>query len=141
MHFRNSRACVIFASALAYVNAGTAYARTNFDRDSNVHFVAREEASVSAFHDAVKTTDGTAVNDGASIATVQGRVGQRGAVRITVRSGNEWANVPAVSPGIAAAAFGRTTARMAPAPALGERSGGDERNLGQASRPSCGRPA
>jgi hypothetical protein len=95
MHFRELRADVIFSLAvvLACVNLATAcYARTDFDGDWNVLIVTREGACEPALRYAVKIADGTVINDGVSIATVQGRVSQRGAVRVTVRSSNQWAN-------------------------------------------------
>jgi len=93
MQFRGLRAGIIVSLALACVNISSAcYARTDFDGDWNVLIVTREGACEPTLRYAVKIADGAVINDGVSIATVQGRVGQRGAVRVIVRSGSQWAN-------------------------------------------------
>jgi len=94
MRIREFRTCiVIFFLALAcIVVAVPGYARTYFDGDWNILIVTPEGACDPTLRYAVKIADGTVINDGASIATVQGRVSPRGAVRVIVRSGSQWAN-------------------------------------------------
>ena len=94
MRIREFRACVIILLlALAcIVVAVPSYARSDFDGDWNILVVTREGACDPSLRYAVKIADGTVINDGASIATVQGRVSPRGAVRVIVRSGSQWAN-------------------------------------------------
>jgi hypothetical protein len=94
MRIREFRTCiVIFFLALAcIVVAVPGYARTDFDGDWNILIVTREGACDPTLRYAVKIADGTVINDGVSLATVQGRVSAGGAVRVIVRSGSQWAN-------------------------------------------------
>ena len=45
-----------------------------------------------AYRYGVQITDGTVINDGSSAAEVEGRITPTGAVKVTVRSGNQWAD-------------------------------------------------
>jgi hypothetical protein len=94
MHIREFRSCVvILVLALACIVVSVpGYARTDFDGDWNILIVTREGACDPTLRYAVKIADGTVINDGVSIATVEGRVSPRGAVRVIVRSGSQWAN-------------------------------------------------
>jgi hypothetical protein len=84
---------VIFALALVYVvDATPAHARTNFDGDWSIFIVTREGPCEASLRYGVKVADGTVINDGSAVATVQGRVTPRGTVRVLVRSGSQWAN-------------------------------------------------
>jgi hypothetical protein len=84
---------VIFVVALAcVVAAAPAYARTDFDGDWSILIVTREGACEATLRYGVNVADGTVINDGGGIATVQGRVTPRGTVRVLVRSGSQWAN-------------------------------------------------
>jgi hypothetical protein len=84
---------VIFVVTLACaVAAAPAYARTDFDGDWSILIVTREGACETTLRYGVNVTDGTVINDGGGIATVQGRVTPRGTVRVLVRSGSQWAN-------------------------------------------------
>jgi hypothetical protein len=84
---------VIFVLALACVaDATPAHARTDFDGDWNIFIVTREGACDASLRYGVKVADGAVIDDGNSIATVQGRVTPRGTVRVLVRSGSQWAN-------------------------------------------------
>ena len=94
MRIREFRTCiVIFFLALAcIVVAVPGYARTDFDGDWNIFIVTREGPCDASLRYGVKVADGTVINDGGSIAMVQGRVTPRGTVRVLVRSGSQWAN-------------------------------------------------
>jgi hypothetical protein len=94
MHIPEFRACVVilFLALACIVVAVPGYARTDFDGDWNILIVTREGACDPTLRYAVKVADGTVINDGASIATVQGRISPRGAMRVIVRSGSQWAN-------------------------------------------------
>jgi hypothetical protein len=72
--------------------AGPAFGRTVFDGDWSVLIVTHGGACDPAYRYGVRITDGTVANDGSSAAAVQGRVTPTGAVRVTVRSGNQWAD-------------------------------------------------
>jgi hypothetical protein len=82
-----------FVLALAGVAvASPAFARTVFDGDWSVLIVTHGGACDPAYRYGVRITDGTVVNDGSSAAAVQGRITPAGAVMVTVRSGNQWAD-------------------------------------------------
>jgi hypothetical protein len=84
---------VIFVLALAYlVDAMPAHARTDFDGDWSIFIVTREGPCDASLRYGVKVTDGTVINDGVSIAGVQGRVTPRGIVQVLVRSGSQGAS-------------------------------------------------
>jgi hypothetical protein len=84
---------VIFVLALACVGDGTpAHARTDFDGAWSILIVTRKGPCEASLRYGVKVADGTVINDGSAIASVQGRVSPRGAVRVLVRSGSQWAN-------------------------------------------------
>jgi hypothetical protein len=94
MHSQEFRAGVlIFVLSLAYVfNATPALARTDFDGDWSIFIITREGACEATLRYGVKVVDGTVINDGGGIAAVRGQVTPRGAVRVIVRSGGQWAN-------------------------------------------------
>jgi hypothetical protein len=84
---------VIFVLTLACVaNATPAHARTGFDGNWSIFIVTREGPCEAALRYGVKVSDGTVINDGGSIAMVQGRVTPRGTVRVLVRLGSQWAD-------------------------------------------------
>ena len=84
---------VIFVLALACVVGGApAHARTDFDGDWSIFIVTREGPCDASLRYGVKVADGTVINDGSSIAMVQGRVTPRGTVRVLVQAGSQWAN-------------------------------------------------
>jgi hypothetical protein len=72
--------------------AGPAIARTVFDGDWSVLIVTQGGACDPAYRYGVQIIDGTVINDGSSAAAVQGRVTPTGAVKVIVRSGNQWAD-------------------------------------------------
>jgi hypothetical protein len=71
--------------------AGPAFGRAEFDGDWSVLIVTRGGACDPAYRYGVRITHGTIINDGSSAAAVEGRVTPIGAVKVTVRSGNQWA--------------------------------------------------
>lgn len=91
LRLRNSLLSFVLALGSAAV-ASPAIARTAFDGDWSVLIVTHGGACDPAYRYGVRITDGTVINDGTSAAAVQGRVTARGAVRVTVRSGNQWAD-------------------------------------------------
>jgi len=88
---RAQLATLVLALACAVV-AGPAFARTVFDGNWSVLIVTHGGACDPAYRYGVRITDGTVANDGSSAAAVQGQVTPTGAVRVTVRSGNQWAD-------------------------------------------------
>ncbi len=84
---------VIFVLALAcVVDATPVHAGADFDGGWSIFIVTRDGPCDPTLRYAVRVADGTVINDGASIATVQGQVTPRGTVRVLVRSGSQWAN-------------------------------------------------
>jgi hypothetical protein len=78
--------------ALAYaVFADLACAGTDYDGAWNIFIATRTGACEPTLRYGVQIADGMVINDGASIATVQGRVTPLGFVRLVVRSGGQWA--------------------------------------------------
>jgi hypothetical protein len=69
----------------------TAFAHTIYDGDWSVLILTRGGACEPSVRYGVQIADGMVVNGG-GIATMQGRVTRSGAVSVTVRSGNQWAN-------------------------------------------------
>jgi hypothetical protein len=94
MHSQEFRAGIlIFVLSLAcVVDATSAHARTDFDGNWSILIVTREGACEATLRYGVKVADGMVINDGGSIAAVQGQVTPRGAVKVVVRSGSQWAN-------------------------------------------------
>jgi len=91
---RSNRFCAsaaIFVALACVVFAVPGYAGTDFDGDWNILIVTRGGACEAALRYAVKIADGMVINDGGSIATVQGRVTPLGFVSVVVRSGSQWA--------------------------------------------------
>ena len=77
-------ACVAFA--------GPALAASAYDGNWSVVIATTGGACDPTLRYPVAITNGMVVNGGDSPVTVQGRVTPRGAVRVSVQSGNEWAN-------------------------------------------------
>jgi hypothetical protein len=94
MRSREFRArIVILVLALAcVVDPMPAHARADFDGDWSIFIVTRSGPCEAALRYGVKVADGTVINDGSVIASVQGRVTSRGTVRVLVQSGRQWAN-------------------------------------------------
>jgi len=94
MRRQESRArLVIFVLALAcVVDATPVHAGTDFDGGWSIFIITREGPCDATLRYGVMVADGTVINNGVSIATVQGQVTPRGTVRVLVRSGGQWAN-------------------------------------------------
>jgi hypothetical protein len=69
----------------------TALAGTIYDGNWNVLILTHGGACEPSLRYGVQIADGTIINDG-GLAKVQGRVTPRGTVRVTVRSGSQWAD-------------------------------------------------
>jgi hypothetical protein len=69
----------------------TALAATIYDGDWKVLILTQGGACEPTLRYGVQIADGI-INNGGGLATVQGRVTPKGAVRVTVRSGNQWAD-------------------------------------------------
>ena len=69
----------------------TALAATIYDGDWKVLILTQGGTCEPTLRHGVQIADGI-INNGGGLATVQGRVTRKGAVRVTVRSGNQWAN-------------------------------------------------
>jgi len=81
-----------FLLVLAYIAVvDPAFARTPYDGDWSVVIVTHGGACDSSYRYGVQIADGMVINDGSSLATVQGQVTPGGAVRVTVRAGSQWA--------------------------------------------------
>jgi hypothetical protein len=72
--------------------ASPAFSRTVFDGEWSVLIVTHGGVCDPAYRYGLQITNGTVINDGSSAAAVQGRVTPTGAVRVTVRSGNQRAD-------------------------------------------------
>jgi len=79
--------------ALACVAAaGPAFAAGAYDGNWSVMIATTGGACDPSLRYPVAITNGMVVDGGQGAATVQGRVTPRGAVRVSVQSGNQWAN-------------------------------------------------
>jgi hypothetical protein len=91
MYFRLSLACavsvVLALTCIAVV--GPAFARTPYDGDWSVIIVTQTGACDPSYRIGVQIARGAV--DGGGIAAVQGQVTSRGNVKVTVRSGSQWA--------------------------------------------------
>lgn len=76
-------ACAVIASPV--------FARTPYDGAWSVVIMTRAGACEPSFRYGVDISNGAVINSGGAVATVEGRVTPRGAVKVTVRSGDEWA--------------------------------------------------
>src|SRR5262249_61723801 len=81
--------CVLFLACLVFT--GPSLARSSFDGAWSVVVVTRAGACTPTLRYPVAITNGIVTNDGGSPASVSGRVGPTGAVRVTVQSGGSWA--------------------------------------------------
>src|SRR3977135_4004746 len=72
--------------------AGTAFAHTIYDGDWSVLIVTNSGACGSAYRYGVQIADGKGIYRGGGKGTKQGRVTQKGAVTVTVRSGGQRAS-------------------------------------------------
>ena len=71
--------------------AGTAFARTAYDGDWSVLIATNSGACGPSYRYGVQISDGIVIYEGGMV-TMQGRVTPKGAVKVTVQSGGQWAN-------------------------------------------------
>jgi hypothetical protein len=77
---------------LASINVcWSAAARTPFDGDWSVMIVTSNGACAASYRSGVQIANG-AVISGGGLVDLQGQVTPKGAVRVTVQSGSQWAN-------------------------------------------------
>ncbi len=69
----------------------TAFARTAYDGDWSVLIASNSGACSQSYRYGVRISGGIIIYDGGMVA-MQGRVTPKGAVRVRVQSGNQWAN-------------------------------------------------
>ena len=82
------------ALALAASAAATsaAFARTLYDGAWSVLIVTRSGSCDPTYRYGVQISDGNVVYDGGGLVTMQGRVTPKGAVRVIVQGGGQWAD-------------------------------------------------
>ncbi len=85
-----SQASLLALACIAF--AGPAVAASAYDGNWSVVIATTGGACDPTLRYPIAITNGMVGNAGDSAATVQGRVTPRGAVRVSVQSGNEWAN-------------------------------------------------
>jgi len=82
----------ILALAMSYsAMSGTAFGRTGYDGDWSVLIDTKRGACGSAYRYGVRIHGGRVIYDG-SMVTMHGQVTSKGAVRVMLQSGNQWAN-------------------------------------------------
>jgi hypothetical protein len=84
-------AAVLGSSGIAS-SADTAFARTAYDGAWSVLIVTRSGACDPTYRYGVKISDGNVIYDGGAPITMQGRVTPKGAVRVIVTAGSQWAD-------------------------------------------------
>lgn len=72
--------------------AGQAYARSEYDGNWSVLILTRRGACDPAIRYGVEINNGLVSSSNSGAATVRGRVSPRGAVRVNVQSGDQWAS-------------------------------------------------
>jgi hypothetical protein len=93
---RRLRACALtIVLALTGVTVtgvtGTAFARTVYDGDWSVQLATNSGACGASYRYGVRISDGMVIYDGGMVS-LQGRVTQKGSVRVNVQSGGQSAN-------------------------------------------------
>jgi hypothetical protein len=84
-----ARIVIFFVALACVVDATSAHAHTDFDGDWSIVIATLSGPCDGTLRYDVKVADGTVINDGVSIAIVQGRVTPRGTVLVLVRSGDQ----------------------------------------------------
>jgi len=82
---------VLLMSLTCITDPGGALARTAFDGDWSVVISTSNGACVSSYRSGVQIFEGAVVAEGGAV-NVQGRVTPKGAVKVTVQSGGQWAS-------------------------------------------------
>jgi hypothetical protein len=72
--------------------AGNAFARTIYDGAWSVLIVTRSGSCEPTYRYGVQISDGNVTYDGGGPITMQGRVTPKGAVRVIVQAGSQWAD-------------------------------------------------
>lgn len=83
---------IILAFAGIASNPSTAFARTVFDGAWSVLIVTMSGSCDPTYRYGVQINDGEVVYDGVGPITLQGKVTPKGAVRVIVQSGSQWAD-------------------------------------------------
>jgi hypothetical protein len=80
--------------ALAAIASGpsTAFARSIYDGDWSVLIMTRSGSCDATYRYGVQISDGAVIYDGGGPISMQGRVTPKGAVRVIVQSGSQWAD-------------------------------------------------
>jgi hypothetical protein len=73
-------------------SAGTASARTIYDGAWSVLIVTQSGSCDPSYRYGVQIADGAVVYDGAGPITLQGKVTPKGAVRVILQAGSQWAD-------------------------------------------------
>jgi hypothetical protein len=84
-------AAVLVASGIAS-SADTALARSVYDGAWSVLIVTRSGACDPTYRYGVQISDGNVIYDGSAPITMQGKVTPKGAVRVVVTAGSQWAD-------------------------------------------------
>jgi hypothetical protein len=84
-------AAVLVSSGIAFF-ADTAFARTAYDGAWSVLIVTRSGACDPTYRYGVQISNGNVIYDGGAPITMQGRVTPKGAVRVIVTAGSQWAD-------------------------------------------------
>jgi hypothetical protein len=82
----------ILALAAIASEPSTAFARSIYDGDWSVLIVTQSGSCDATYRYGVQISDGTVIYDGGGPITMQGRVTPKGAVRVIVQSGSQWAD-------------------------------------------------
>jgi hypothetical protein len=89
-------AAVVLGSVIALSgiasSAGTAFARNIYDGNWSVLIVTRSGSCDPTYRYGVQISDGMVLYQGGGPITMQGRVTPKGAVRVIVRAGSQWAD-------------------------------------------------
>lgn len=72
--------------------ASTAFARTIYDGAWSVLIITKSGSCDPSYRYGVQINDGVVVYDGTAPITLQGRVTPKGAVRVIVQAGSQWAD-------------------------------------------------
>jgi hypothetical protein len=82
----------ILALTGSAVTTGTAFARTIYDGAWSVLIVTRSGSCDPTYRYGLQISDGMVTYDGGGLITMQGRVTPKGAVRVVVQGGGQWAD-------------------------------------------------
>jgi hypothetical protein len=82
----------ILALTASAAATGAAFARTVYDGAWSVLIVTRSGSCDPAYRYGLQISDGNVIYDGGGPITMQGRVTPKGAVRVIVQGGGQWAD-------------------------------------------------